>query len=136
MIKAFSLLNKGSERSNLVKKNIIFSFVLRGISVLCSLILVPLTLNYLSADQYGVWLTLNSIVTWFGVCEIGIGMGLKNKLGEALALKDYELGKTYVSLTYALLSIIMIVFFCVFLIVAYFLDWNKILNIHSLSNSS
>lgn len=131
----FSFINKGSERYVLLKKNVIFSLFLRGISILCSLILVPLTLNYLSADQYGVWLTLNSIVTWFNVCEIGIGMGLKNKLGEAFALKDYELGKKYVSLTYALLSMIMLVFFVLFLFVAYFLDWNKILNIQSLANS-
>lgn len=96
--------------------------------------LVPLTLNYLSADQYGVWLTLNSIVTWFNVCEIGIGMGLKNRLGEALAVKDYELGKKYVSLTYVLLALITLVFFSIFLVAAFLLDWNKILNIETLSN--
>lgn len=127
-------INSGSERTVLVKKNVIYSFVLRGVSILCSLMLVPLTLNYLSADQYGVWLTLNSIVTWFNVCEIGIGMGLKNKLGEALAVKDYELGKRYVSLTYVLLALIMLVFFSIFLVSAYLLNWNKILNIETLSN--
>ena len=133
-MKLLSIITKGSERSVLVKKNVIFSFILRGISVLCSLMLVPLTLNYLSADQYGVWLTLNSIVTWFNVCEIGIGMGLKNKLGEALALKNYDLGRKYVSLTYALLFIIIAAFFIIFLSIVFYLDWNKILNIYSLSN--
>lgn len=127
-------INSGSERTILVKKNVIYSFVLRGVSILCSLMLVPLTLNYLSADQYGVWLTLNSIVTWFNVCEIGIGMGLKNRLGEALAVKDYELGKKYVSLTYVLLALITLVFFSIFLVAAFLLDWNKILNIETLSN--
>ncbi len=29
-----------------------------------SLILVPLTLGYLDAYEYGVWITLNSVLTW------------------------------------------------------------------------
>lgn len=132
-LKAF--LNKGSERSILVKKNILLSFALQGISVLCSFLLLPITLHYLKAEEYGVWLTLSSIITWFNVCDIGIGMGLKNKLGEALALEDYELGKKYVSVTYALFSIIMIGFLVVFIPINYLLNWNSILNINTLSNS-
>lgn len=130
------IFRKGSERTILVKKNILYSFVLQGITILCSFFLVPLTLNYLSADQYGVWLTLNSIMTWLSVCEIGISMGLKNKLGEALAVKDYELGKKYVSVTYALLFLITIIFMIVFLCLNSFIDWSKILNISTLSSNS
>ena len=130
------LLNGGSERSVLVKKNVLYSFVLQGISILCSFLLVPITLNYLNADEYGVWLTLNSIITWFNVCEIGIGMGLKNKLAETLALGNYELGKRYVSVTYIVLSLIMIVFFLLFILINNFLDWREILNIHTITSDS
>ena len=133
-MKILALLNGGSERSVLVKKNVLLSFILQGLSVLCSFLLVPLTLNYLKADEYGVWLTLNSIITWINVCDIGIGMGLKNKLAEALAHEDYELGKRYVSVTYIVLTLIMAVFFAVFIIVNHFLDWCNILNIHSITS--
>ena len=129
-----TFLHEGNERTILVKKNILFSFVLQGISIACSFFLVPIILNYLKAEEYGVWLTLNSIITWFNVCEIGIGMGLKNKLAEALAVGDYELGKRYVSTTYILLTLIMAVFLAVFIIVNHFLDWCDILNIHTMSS--
>ena len=128
--------SKGSERTKLLKTNVIFSFFLQGISIMCAYILVPLTLNYLNTEEYGVWLTLSSIVTWINVCDIGIGMGLKNKLGEALAVKNYKLGKAYVSVTYAILSIIISVFLLLFLIINCFLDWGRILNVNSASSES
>lgn len=132
-MKLQTLLNGGSERTVLVKKNIVYSFILQGVSIICSFLLVPITLNYLKADEYGVWITLNSIITWFNVCEIGIGMGLKNKLAEALALGDYEQGKRYVSATYVVLFLIMLVFFILFIIVNHFLDWRRILNIYTIT---
>jgi O-antigen/teichoic acid export membrane protein len=128
------ILNKGNQRSVLVKKNILFSFILQGVSILCSFLLLPITLHYLKSEEYGVWLTITSIITWFNVCDIGIGMGLKNKLGEALALEDYELGKKYVSVTYALFSILMTCFLIIFIPVNFYLDWNSILNIYTLDN--
>ena len=56
-----SILNifvKGHARSVLAKKHIIYSFMLNGISVIIGLMYVPLLLNYLDAERYGVWLTL------------------------------------------------------------------------------
>lgn len=129
-----SFLHEGNERTVLVKKNILFSFILQGISIACSFFLVPITLDYLKAEEYGVWLTLNSIITWFNVCEIGMGMGLKNKLAEALAVRDYELGRRYVSATYIVLTLIMTFFFGIFIIIDNFLDWCSILNIHTISS--
>lgn len=133
MNKLISRLFAGSERSVQVKKNIFFTFILQGVGVLCSLLLVPLTLNYLNAEEYGVWLTLTSIVTWFNVCEIGIGMGLQNRLGECLAVKDYKTGRDYVTVTYVILSIIILGFLLLFFVINAFIDWRKILNIWSLS---
>ena len=45
--------NKGHERSIEAKKNIIASFGLKGISIVVSFLLVPLTLNYLDKNQ--IW---------------------------------------------------------------------------------
>ena len=46
------------------QKNIVFSFGLKGIGIIISFLLVPLTLNYLNASEYGIWLTLSSLMTW------------------------------------------------------------------------
>jgi len=118
----------GHRRSVKAKKNIIASFGLKGFSVLIIFLLVPLTLNYLDTTKYGLWLTISSIIGWLGFFDIGLGNGLRNKLAEAFALKDYKLAKTYVSTTYAILLLIISGVFLLFLFINPFLDWSKLLN--------
>ena len=91
--------------------------------------LVPLTLNYVSSETYGVWLTLSSIILWLGFFDAGFSLGLKNKLAEALAFEDYKKGKILVSTTYFIMSIIFLpLLFLLELIVPY-IDWPSLLNI-------
>src|ERR1035438_3879219 len=119
---------KGHERSNLAKKQILYSFFLKAISVVIGLLFVPLLLHYLDAERYGLWLTLTSIVGWFTFFDAGLGNGLRNRLTEALAQGEQQLAKEYVSTTYAIISIIFIVVLIVFYCVNPFLHWNEILN--------
>ena len=123
-----SKLNKGHQRSVKAKKNILASFLIRGCSIAISLILVPLTIHYVNTTQYGIWLTLSSIIGWFGFFDIGFGNGLRNKFAEAIAKGEHELARIYLSTTYAILSMIiagiLILFFCI----NPFLNWASILN--------
>src|SRR6202012_867570 len=105
------------------KKNIAFSFLIKGGSIIISMILIPMTINYVSPIQYGIWLTLSSIIGWFGFFDIGLGNGLKNKLAEAITLKDFKAAKTYVSTTYVLMGIISGSLLVLFLIFDYFANW-------------
>jgi O-antigen/teichoic acid export membrane protein len=118
----------GHKRSIKAKQNIIASFALKGFSILVIFLLVPLTLNYLNPTKYGLWLTISSIIGWFGFFDIGLGNGLRNKLAEAFAVKDYKLAKAYVSTTYATLTLIMVGVFLLFLFINPLLDWSKLLN--------
>jgi O-antigen/teichoic acid export membrane protein len=118
----------GHERSVNAKKNITASFFIRGISIGISLLLVPMTIHLVSPVNYGIWLTLSSVIGWVNFFDIGFGSGLKNKLAEAFAVKDYELAKIYVSTTYAIFGIITAILVIIFLIVNPFLNWKSILN--------
>ncbi|GAH31869.1 unnamed protein product, partial [marine sediment metagenome] len=80
-----NVLSTGHPRSIRAKKNIFASFGLKGISILISFLLVPLVLNYIDITKYGIWLTLSSIIGWFGFFDIGLGNGLRNKFAEAIA---------------------------------------------------
>lgn len=123
-----SPFKKGNERSNNAKKNILLSILIKGISIAISLVLVPLTIHYVNPTRYGIWLTLSSIIGWFGFFDIGFGNGLRNKFAEAIAKGEHELARIYVSTTYAILSIIiggiLIIFFCINPL----LNWPGILN--------
>lgn len=93
-----------------------------------SLMLVPLTIDYLNPTKYGIWITLMSVIAWFSFFDIGLGNGLRNKFATAKAEGKYDLARTYISTTYAIITIISAILFVVFLIVNQFLDWSKILN--------
>ncbi len=95
-----NIFSKGHERSIKAKKNIIASFFIRGISIAISLILVPLTINYVNPSRYGIWLTLSSIIAWFSFFDIGLTQGLRNKFAEAKAKGNDELAQIYVSTTF------------------------------------
>ncbi len=124
-----NLINKGHHRSIKAKKNIIASFFIRGMSIAISLILVPLTINYINPSRYGIWLTLSSIVGWFSFFDIGLTQGLRNKFAEAKAKGEDHLAQIYVSTTYAILAIIFCVVWVIFLVANLFLNWSHILNI-------
>lgn len=118
----------GHARSLRAKRNIAASFVIKGISIAIGLVLIPLTINYLEPTKYGIWITLSSIIGWFGFFDIGLGHGLRNQFAEALAKGEHELARIYVSTTYAILSMIIGGILLLFFIINPFLDWNKILN--------
>ncbi len=124
-----NFFTKGHERSIQAKKNIAATFVIKGFSILISLIFVPIVLNYVNPDGYGIWLTLSSIVGWFSFFDIGLTQGLRNKFAEAKARGDDNIAQIYVSTTYAILGIIFFSVWLIFIIVNNFLDWSSILKV-------
>ena len=129
--------NEGHKRTLLVKKNVTASFAIKGITILVSLILLPLTINYVNSERNGIWLTLYQMVFWLNLFDIGFGNGMKNKLAEAKALGNMKLAQKYISSTYAIMSIICVFVFILFCIINPFLNWNWVftkLNISPIYN--
>lgn len=129
------LFHSDHARTLQVRKQIIYSLLVKGISVIVTFAMVPLMVNILDQERYGVWLTLSTIFLWFNNFDIGLGNGLRNKLAEAVATKNMELARTLVSTTYALLSAIFVSIALMFLAINPFLDWNKILNTTAITSN-
>lgn len=123
-----SFWNNPDERTRKMNRNSAYSIVIRFAGILISLLLIPYTLDYLNPYEYGIWITLNSILTWINYFDIGLGNGLRNKLGQAIASKNLKLGKIYVSTTFALLFFIVLILCCGIIIINNYIDWNDILN--------
>lgn len=122
-------LKKGTQRTSDAKKNIFLSLGNKGLNIIISLIIVPITINYINPTQYGVWLTISSIVGWISFFDFGLAHGFRNKFAEARANSDNDLAKKYVSTTYAILTIIFAVFFLIALAVNSFVSWSDILHL-------
>lgn len=122
-------INKGQTRSVTAKKNIIASFLIKVASILISLILVPLTINYINPSRYGIWLTLSSIVAWISFFDIGLTQGLRNRFAESKAKGDNDIAQVYVSTTYAILGIVFTLVWIIFILVNPMINWSDILNV-------
>lgn len=126
----FKDIFKGSQRSVTVKKNIAGSLLVKGISIVISLMLVPLTLGYVSSELYGIWLTISSIVVWLNFFDIGFTTGLKNKLAEAVAVQDWERGRSLVSTTYFMMVVIFVPLCALLELMIPLIDWSGFLNVN------
>lgn len=123
-------LFQGDTRSVKAKKNMIASFFLKGLDGVIYLAIVPITLGFLNPYSYGLWLAISSILTWVNSLDIGLGNGLRNCLTKALAEKNYVKAKIYISTTYFLLFVLVLVILGIFFIVTHFIDWYTILNVN------
>ena len=129
--KLVSFFSKGDKRTVKAKKNIVFSFFLKGIDGVIYLLLVPITLGFLDKYSYGIWLTLNSILMWINTFDIGLGNGMRNRLTKAIALNDYNMAKVYISTTYFLLFLIICALFPIAYVANYYINWHFILGVDS-----
>ena len=122
-------LQKSSERSKKAFWNVVISIFAKGIAIICSLLIVPLTIDYVNATQYGVWLTLSSIIAWIAFFDLGLGNGFRNRFAEAKAKNDIPLAQKYLSTTYFILSIISIAVFLLIIVINKNISWSRVLNI-------
>lgn len=129
------LLNSKDKRTATVKKNILASFAIKGVSIIVSLSLVPMTLGYVSSELYGIWLTLSSVMMWLSFFDVGFTLGLKNKLAEAIALKNWEKGKSLVSTTYFMMILIFVPICIALELLIPCVNWADVLNVSQQYNS-
>ena len=119
-----------SERNRSVIKNIIGAFVIKGFSLLITLLTMPAYISYFK-DQtvLGVWFTIISILNWVIYFDLGLGNGLRNILPEAIEQKDKKKINEYISTTYVSMSVLVIALTLVGEIFIPKLNWNRLLNI-------
>jgi O-antigen/teichoic acid export membrane protein len=96
--------------------------------------MVPMTIDYVNPVQYGIWLTLSSIIIWFNYFDIGLGNGLKNKVAEAIAKNEYHTARRYISTGYGLLAAISLLIVLSYLLLKPWLNWATLLNAPSSLN--
>lgn len=126
----------GNSRSVVMKKNIVLSLLLKGVSILVSFLLVPLTLGYVDSELYGIWLTISSIISWLHFLDIGFTNGLKNRLGESIAINNWERCKALVTTTYSMMIFIFVPLCIILVICIPYINWCVILNVNSIYNEA
>lgn len=91
-----SSANRGWERYRRVGITASSSFIAKALNILISFLSVPLTVHYLGAERYGVWLTISSVITWMSMTDFGLaGNALINVLSTASGKDDNQEAQHY-----------------------------------------
>lgn len=101
------------------------------VNVVAALITVPLTLQYLGPERYGLWMTMSSFIVLLGFTDCGLGNGLVNAISEAHGRNDRELGARNVSSALFMLLGIAIMLGCLCLVAFPFVQWPRVFNVTS-----
>jgi len=126
--KLFKKIGVKSDRTSKIRRHVLISFLYKGGSILSVFLIVPLTINFLNTDNYGIWLIISSFISWFSFFDIGLGHGLRNKFTEAVTNGDTNLAKGYVSSAYFTLAFLSVILIVVFISFNLFIDWTKVFN--------
>lgn len=62
--------------------------VSQAVQIGTALLTVPLALNYLGSERYGLWMTLSSVAIVITFADLGVGIGLQNELARCLGAGD------------------------------------------------
>lgn len=118
-----------SNRSQLIKKNILFSFGIKGWAGVIQILLVPLTIKCLGNYANGIWMVISSMLIWIDSMDIGLGNGLRNILADKLAKGDMAGAKMCVSTTFFTLIGIILPVVCIATILCNAINIYQLLNV-------
>lgn len=122
-----------NRRSNIVKRSIIYNFLLKFVSIGLSFLLIPLTINYLTITEYGIWITLFTVMNWVNFLDMGLGLGLRNKLAEAVSKNNLNEVRTYLSTGIFSMIIMGAILLILFLIGIQLINLQSIFNTEEIS---
>ena len=111
MLLTRSSADAGRERYRRAGLTAFTSYFAKVLVILTGLVSVPLTISYLGAERYGVWLTISSLMMWVALTDFGLaGYALVNVLSEAAGKGDREAARHYsASAFWALVAIGLVV---------------------------
>lgn len=112
-----------------VRKSSLWNIILRGVGVLCGLLLLRLNISYLGTTLYGLWATIASISAWANYADLGISNGLRNELTRAIANDDYERQKGLIKTAFLMLSLIAAGLFLVLSFVSEILFYTNVMEV-------
>lgn len=123
------------DKSSIFKQQVFWSLVIRGGGILVTLLQVPLLLEIMQQEKYGVWLTLLNVVNWISVFDLGITNGLRNKLSELYVVQNIQDTRKYIFNVFAFLLILFALLFFIFKLFESSLNFQKIFNTHNISET-
>jgi O-antigen/teichoic acid export membrane protein len=132
--KTIDFLNKITKNDSRITKiivNTIGSIASKGVNLIINIVSVPLLLNYLGQERYGMFAMVTSLLGFMSFSDLGLGLGLQNRIPEYKLNEDKTLIQKAISTTFFTLTGISFLLFFILFCGNFFIDWSKFYNVHS-----
>jgi len=110
--------------------------VYKAVAMVASFLAIPMMIRYLGQEQFGVWSTLLTVMSWIVFFDLGIGNGLRNKVAEALAKNDKAEAASYIASGYSLIGVIALMLWVSGTTASFFVPWQMVFNTHAISETT
>ena len=116
--------------------NSIMGLVYKPLSMLISFVYVPIVLNYLGEEDYGIWATVLSILSWINYFDLGIGNGLRNELTAAFSNDPDNIDKhrKLISNAYIIFIILFSIIAIIVIAITPLVNWPWVFGINNGNN--
>ena len=104
----------------------------RAVAMGASFLAIPLMIGYLGQEQFGVWSTLLTVMSWIVFFDLGVGNGLRNKVAESLAKNERVEAARYIASGYTLIGLIALAVWVIVTVTSYFIPWQTVFNTHAI----
>ena len=126
-----TVADRSRERYRRAALTALASAAARSVGMVTTLVSVPLTVQYLGTERFGLWATMSSLVVMLGVADFGLGYGLVGAISKAHGLEDQEEASRATSSAFFLLTGIALLAGVLFAISYEAIPWSRIFNISS-----
>jgi O-antigen/teichoic acid export membrane protein len=106
----------------------------KGLVLLVNAISLPLTVRYLGAEQFGIWVTISTTVALLVLLDFGIASSMTNLISEAYALDDKDLASRYASTGFWIMVLIALVLGAAGAAVWPLVHWNELFHVTGAAN--
>ena len=119
---------KNDKLSLAIQKNISWALLLKMGSAVCVYLTIPILIKSISAERYGQWVTLASLIPIISILDLGLGNWLKNTLARSVAQNQTDEAKELVSSVYFIFGLIMILLILTGVAITAFFNWDFLLS--------
>ncbi len=120
---------RASERHRRAALTAAAAALAKMVAVGTALISIPLTLHYLGAERFGMWMTISSLVALLAFADFGIANGVLNVVAEAHGRDDGSAVRRAIASGLALLTAVALLLVAGFAAAYPFVHWPAVFNV-------
>jgi O-antigen/teichoic acid export membrane protein len=123
--------SSAKSRMRRLKQGAASSLISKGVVLAVSAISIPITVRYLGAEDFGVWVSISTTLSMLLVLDFGVANSLTNFVSEAYARDDRDHASTYTTTALGVVLVVALLLGCLAWWIWPLLHWDRLFHLSS-----